>query len=287
MKISGETKLCGIIGQPVRHSLSPVFQNAAFKHAGLNWVYLPFEVEPSGLGDAIAGLKAAGCRGLNVTMPYKHAVIELLDGLSESASMVDAVNTIEFKSGRLIGHNTDGRGFVASLREDAEFDPRGKSAIIIGAGGAARAVALALAQSGLSKLLILNRRPVKAEELMRLIFSRYPDCTVGVSQSPDSDISEYDLIVNTTPVGMEQSPGLPNALEGIEVRQIVYDIIYWPLETEFLKLAKEKGARTMNGARMLLHQGAASFTVWTGRPAPLVEMTAALADELSSQGWSR
>lgn len=278
MLVNGETAFTGIIGRPVRHSLSPVFQNAAFEAVGLNWVYLAFDVVPDELRKSIAGLKAGGCRGLNITMPYKREILPLLDELDETALRVDAVNTVEFRAGRLIGHNTDGAGFIKSLRQDAGFDPRGADVLIIGAGGAARSISVALGQAGARSLIVLNRDVGKAERLVMLIDSYFPDCLVEAAGSGHADPAGFDLLVNATSVGMENNPGLPLATEGLTSAQVVYDIIYWPLETQFLKAAAEKGARTINGLRMLLFQGAESFSIWTGLEAPIGRMAAALEE---------
>jgi shikimate dehydrogenase len=279
VNINGSTVLTGIIGKPVRHSLSPVFQNAAFEYAGLNWVYLAFEVASERLQDAISGLAACNCRGLNVTMPYKQAVLPFLDELDETAAHAGAVNTIEFKNGKLIGHNTDGTGFIKSLERDAGFTAAGKKALIIGAGGAARSIAMALGREGAASIKVLNRNKSKAEKLIGLIGAYFPACEIKIGGLEEADIAGYDLIVNATSVGMENNPGLPLAAEGITPDQIVYDIIYWPLETEFLRAADEKGACTINGLRMLLFQGAESFSIWTGKPAPVDLMAAALKQQ--------
>ncbi len=278
MHANGQTAFAGIIGSPVGHSLSPVFQNAAFEAVGLNWVYLAFDIAPGELQESIAGLSACGCRGLNITMPYKRDILPLLDDLDETALRVDAANTIEFRNGRLIGHNTDGAGFIKSLRQDAAFDPEGSDALIIGAGGAARSISVALGQAGVRSLKILNRDTGKAERLVRLIGSYFPDCLVEVADSGGVDPAGFDLLVNATSVGMENNPGLPLMLEALTPAQVVYDIIYWPLETEFLRIAAEKGAQTINGLRMLLFQGAESFSIWTGLDAPVEHMGAALKE---------
>ena len=278
MYVNGKTAFTGIIGRPVRHSLSPVFQNAAFEAVGLNWVYLAFDIVPDELRESIAGLKASGCRGLNITMPYKQEILPLLDELDETALQVDAVNTVEFRDGRLIGHNTDGAGFIRSLRQDAAFDPRGADVLIIGAGGVACSISVALGQAGVRSLIILNRDVGKAERLVRLIGSYFPDCLVEAAGLGGADPAGFDLLVNATSVGMENNPGLPLATEVLTPAQVVYDIIYWPLETQFLLAAAEKGARTINGLRMLLFQGAESFSIWTGLEAPIERMAAALEE---------
>lgn len=285
MKIYGSTTFTGIIGHPVEHTLSPSFQNAAFERAGLDCVYLPFNVEPARLEISFAGLAAAGCRGLNVTMPHKQAVFNLVDEAVESAAVIKAVNTVEFKGGRSIGHNTDGLGFVRSLKSDAAFDPVGKKVLVIGAGGAAQSIALALAKAGAGEIKILNRTRGKADTIVGLIKTHYAGCSASIARKDNpGDIGGCDLVVNATSIGMASNPGLPLGLDLIRSGQVVYDVIYWPAETEFLRLAKARGARTVNGAGMLLYQGAASFTIWTGLPAPIEEMARALQAELIDHG---
>lgn len=285
MKIDGATAFTGIIGWPIEHTLSPIFQNAAFADVGLNWVYLPFKVSPDQLEQALRGLAAAGCRGLNVTMPHKQEAYALVDDIAESAAVVRAVNTIEFKGGRLIGHNTDGPGFISSLAQEAAFKPVGARVLIVGAGGAAQSIALSLAAAGASAIKILNRTPEKAENIVGLIRTDFSECSASAGDVRDAAaVAESDLIVNATSVGMAANPGAPLALDHLQSGQIVCDVIYWPAETEFLRQAKQRGAKTVNGTSMLLHQGAAAFTVWTGLPAPIREMAAALETELSYRG---
>lgn len=285
MKIDGTTTFAGIIGYPIEHTLSPSFQNIAFEHVGMNCVYLPFSVEPEKLETVFSGLAAAGCLGLNVTMPYKQAVYNLMDEVNNSAEIVEAVNTVEFRDGRSIGHNTDGIGFIRSLKSDSAFEPAGKIALVIGAGGAAKSIALSLAAAGISEIIILNRTREKAEILVRQIRAHFSGCTASIGDGGDPGVVRgCDLIVNATSVGMARKEDLPLKLDLLQPGQIVYDIIYSPAETEFLRLAREKGAGTANGAGMLLHQGAASFSIWTGLPAPIEEMTAALHAGLENRG---
>lgn len=278
MRLDGSTGLTGIIGQPVAHTLSPVLQNTAFDFLGLNWVYLAFEVSPEHLSQAVLGLSACGCRGLNVTMPHKREVLPLLDELSDTARLVGAANTIEFRNGRMVGHNTDGPGFMKSLEADAGFRPEGKSALVLGAGGAARSLVAALAGGGARSIKILNRDASKAEILVGLMAARFQHCSFAVERQFELDLSEFDLVVNATSVGMENNPGLPVPVSTLRPGQIVYDIVYWPLQTELLRAAKARGATIVNGLQMLLHQGAESFSIWTGKAAPIKEMAAALLE---------
>lgn len=286
--IDGNTRLTGIIGYPIEHTLSPAMQNAAFAEAGLNWIYVPFSVDPDHLAAAVNGAKALNFAGLNVTMPHKKEVIKYLDELSAPARIAGAVNTIQFDGDRLVGHNTDGQGFIDSLKHDAGFSPREKNALLIGAGGAARSVAVSLAMSGIRQLAVINRTADKALKLQESIKDNFPDCIVKVLSPDDEKIvslqSESQLIVNTTSIGMLTNPGLPLGMERIGPSHLVYDVIYFPAETEFLREAKKRGAETLNGARMLLYQGATAWQIWTGRPAPIAEMAVALTDELELKG---
>lgn len=288
MKIDGKTKLTGIIGYPIEHTLSPVFQNAAFKKVGLNWVYLPLLVRPIQLGSAIKGLKALNFVGINVTMPHKREVIKYLDELSPTVRISGVANTILFKKNSLVGYNTDGQGFVESLKRNVKFSPRGKNVLLIGAGGAAKSIAVSLALAGIKRLVIINRTPERAQRLQRLIHDNFPRCIVKVLAANDEKIvslqSESQLIVNATSIGMLSNPGLPIGMENIGRKHLVYDVIYEPTETQFLIDAKKRGAKTLNGAYMLLYQGIASWQIWTGQSAPVAAMTAALEAQRRLKG---
>ena len=280
MKIDGKTKLVGIIGWPIEHTFSPNFHNAAFMEAGLDWVYLPLSVLPNDLKAAVDGLKAMGFMGFNVTMPHKKIVIEYLDGLSDEAALADAVNTVKREGDRLIGHNTDGRGFIESLKMDADFIPEGKDALIIGAGGAARSVAISLAMSRISSLTVVNRTLKRAETLTALIRDNFPECEVKVLSQNDEKIvsakKSSQLIVNATSTGMRDNPGLPIDMDSIGTGHLVYDLIYDPVETDFLKRASELGAKTINGIKMLLYQGMIAWEIWTGKKPPADKMAETL-----------
>ncbi|HEB12594.1 MAG TPA: shikimate dehydrogenase [Actinobacteria bacterium] len=277
MEINGATSVTGILGYPIEHTLSPAIQNAAFRESGLNWVYLPFNVHPTKISEALLGLAACECRGLNVTMPHKKVVFDLMDKVEESALIFGAVNTVEFVDGQMIGHNTDGLGFLKSLEVEASFDPNGKRVLIIGAGASAHSIALSLASAGAAQIKLLNRTPEKAENIIRLVKSRFEGCAASIEDMRDTaQVVNCDLIVNATSVGMDINRGLPFSLDLLESGQIVFDVIYDPPETEFLKVARGRGARAMNGAGMLLYQGAAAFSIWTGLPAPIKSMAAAL-----------
>lgn len=285
--ILGTTKVVGIVGHPVVHSLSPVMQNAAFQHLGLDYVDIPLDVQPERLPEALKGISALGMVGTNVTIPHKERVAELVDELTEEARLIGAVNTVTVKDGRLVGDNTDGRGFLKSLLE-AGFDPKGKKAVLLGAGGAARAVAFCLARAGVM-VQISNRTEARAESLSNSIESALgaghsnviPFNTDSLFQS----ICKADLLVNTTPVGMlgiydDQMPIPPECFHD---KLFVYDVIYIPFETPLIEAARKNGLQTLSGIKMLVHQGAIAFETWTGEAAPLEIMESAVTSYLTAR----
>jgi len=265
--IDATTKVVGVIGYPVSHSLSPQMHNSAFAYLGLNYVYLAWEVEPAKLESAIEGVRGLGIVGLNVTIPHKEKVLNLVDELSEEAEMVGAVNTIHNLDGKLIGYNTDVEGFLRALNEELE----GKKAVVVGAGGAGRAVVYALV-SNKARCIILNRTEEKAKELAE----RYKGLgEVRAEKLNPTNLREAlrdaDILVNATSLGMKGEI-IEGIEEGIREDLVVMDLVYNPRETPLLRLAKEKDARIVEGWKMLLHQGAISFEIWTGKKAPLEAM---------------
>lgn len=283
--ISGRTRVCGIFGYPVEHSFSPAMHNAAFAALGLDYIYVPFPVLPANLPGAVAAVRALGLAGVNVTIPHKEAVLPLLDELSEEARLIGAVNTIVNRSGQLHGDNTDGRGFLRSLEEKAGFTPAGKTALILGAGGAARAVAVQLALAGTKRLLLANRSQSRARELAGFVAERtgvrvemVPWPRKDNEMLPGEALLEAELVVQATPMGMH-----PNASETVPLPfdlfrpgQVACDLVYNPVETLFLKKAREAGAAAVDGLGMLLYQGALAFELWTGAAAPVEVMREAL-----------
>ena len=281
MKISGRTKVCALIGNPVEHSLSPIIQNAAFRKLDLDYVYVVFNVKSGDLREAVYGVKALGICGLNVTMPHKTTIIPYLDELDETARKTGSVNTVLNNNGRLVGYTTDGVGALNALKH-AGVDPSGKRIVILGAGGASRSISFTLAEHA-SELVILNRTFSKAKALKDAIRKALGD-RAKVRASPLTDeklsveLADADILINATSVGMK-----PNENE-TPVKQIylrgdlvVFDLIYEPLETRLLREAKSIGAKVVDGLSMLVHQGAASFEIWTGVKAPVdVMMGAAL-----------
>ncbi|NPB04024.1 MAG: shikimate dehydrogenase [Thermotogae bacterium] len=280
MKITGKTAVYGIIGHPVKHSLSPLMQTEAFKEAGIDAVYVPFEVEPENLEEAVSGLRALSVKGFNVTVPHKEKVAQLLDFLTEDAEFLGAVNTVKNENGKLTGYNTDAEGFLRSLIEEG-VELSEKKVLMFGAGGAARAVGYALLKGGVKFLNIVNRNFSRAKAVAELLSKRGNVLVYPLKESTiDVLLKDADIIVNATSVGMkEDDPPLfdySKIPEGITV----VDIIYNPPETPLLKAAKEKGCRTVNGLGMLVHQGAVAFEVWTGRKAPVKKMREVLEREL-------
>ncbi len=275
-EINGATKITGIIGYPLTYTFSPPMHNKAFEALDLNYKYLPFVVEPKALESAIDGIKSLNIKGINVTMPHKETVIDFLDELSAEAATIGAVNTIKNDNGRLIGYNTDARGFIKSLEEES-FNPTGKTAIILGTGGAAKAVAAALARADAKGIVILGRSKNKAEAIAASLISNFRELSVKTLTFEDK------LIVNATPVGMKESRDLlPVPLELINASHFIYDLIYTPLETALINEARHKGARAANGLGMLLYQAASAFEIWTGISAPVEVMRQALIQGLKS-----
>jgi shikimate dehydrogenase len=284
--ITGSTVLVGVMGWPVEHSVSPAMHNAAFAALGLDWVYVPMPVYPDHVGEAVRGLRALGFAGANVTVPHKQAVLAHLDEVSHTAQVVGAVNTIVMRDGQLYGDNTDVAGFLASLR-DAGFDPDGAYCAVLGAGGAARAVVHALAEAGARQVLIYNRHANRAYALCQAM-AKFHTAVRFEAASLDTvaDIGDdTDLLVNTTTRGMwpdtETSPW-PRDLP-IPGQLTVCDLVYNPQETYFLSQARAVGAESVGGLAMFIHQGAAAFELWTGRPAPLAVMQAACLEALRSK----
>ncbi len=268
--MSGATRKAGVIGWPVGESLSPVIHNAAFRALGLDWVYVPLPVPPGGLRDALRGLEALGFSGANVTMPHKTESAELIANLSEDAERLAAVNTVVVGKDGLVGHNTDVPGFERFLRRDADFDPAGKRALLYGAGGAARACALALARGGLAELDLVVRDASRADGVSRAIEGS--DTRLRAFPFGEVPPVSPSLIVNATPLGAAAG-ALP--LPGIGEDTVVVDLLYRPAVTPLLATARAAGARTFGGLGLLLHQAALSFELWTGRQAPLDAMSTA------------
>ena len=262
------TRVAAVIGSPVSHSRSPAIHNAAFAALGLDWVYVAFEVAPGRGADAVAAVRALALAGLSVTMPHKLDVAAAVDELSPAAAALGAVNTVvPLPDGRVAGHNTDGDGFVDSLRAGG-VDPVGMHVVLLGAGGAARAVAVALAAAGAREVTVVNRTAERAGEVARLAGA------VGSVGTP-ADVARADLVVNATSVGMGGDTTLAVDPSLLSARQVVADLVYHPLDTPLLVAAREAGATTVEGLGMLVHQAARQLTLWTGCEAPIAVMDAA------------
>ena len=274
MTISGKTRICALIGDPVEHTMSPVMHNTAYEKLGLDYVYLPFRVKPEHLAKAVEGLRALNVRGFNVTIPHKVSIIPLLDGLDLMAEKIGAVNTVVNTDGELRGYNTDAEGFLRALLEHG-IKPRGKKAVILGAGGAARAITYIMAGKG-ARLTILNRQQELdwAEDIAYFIREDMgKEVKVFELGQLAEAIENVDILVNATSVGMSpaagESPVPSNLLNKVPV---VFDIVYNPMVTRLLREADKAGAKTIGGVDMLAWQGALAFEKWTGQKAPVEVM---------------
>lgn len=278
MKLSASTRLCGVIGYPARHSLSPALHNAAYWALGLDWAYLAFEVPPAEFAAAVAGARALGLRGLSVTMPHKEQAAGLATKRSVTARRLGAANTLTFEGREIVAESTDGTGLVTDLRLACGFDPAGKRCGVVGAGGAARAVVLALAEAGAAEVLVVNRTAVKAHRAAGLAPS------VGRVARAE-ELAGVDLVVNATPVGLgaqtgDSPAGWPAGADPTRLRpgQLAVDLVYHPAETPWLAAAREAGAATRNGLGMLVHQAALQVALWTGERPPVRAMWAAVRE---------
>ncbi len=286
MTINGKTRVCAVIGDPVEHSLSPVMHNAAFQKLGLNLVYVAFKVTRNELKDAISGARSLGLRGLNVTMPHKKAVMSYLDETDSTAEAIGAVNTIVNNQGKLVGYNTDGKGAMIALKENG-ISPEEKKLLLLGAGGAAKAIAFQAAQE-VEELVILNRTSEKTEQLANLLCKKFGKKVKGGALSAEvlkEEMKTADILVNATSVGMHPDVNMsPVPLDLLRRDLCVMDIIYNPFETKLVKDAKAVGAKVVLGLEMLLYQGAVAFEIWTNCPAPVDVMKKAALNKLAEQG---
>jgi shikimate dehydrogenase len=287
---SGRTRVAGVIGDPVAHSLSPALHNAAFAALGLDWVYVAFPVANGSAGSAVGAMRALGIAGLSVTMPHKAEVVDHVDRLGPVAKRLGVVNTISWAgsvgNGDLEGESTDGSGFIDALKGDDGFDPAGRSCVVLGTGGAARAVVLALAGASARSVVVVGRRAEAAYDCSTLADGAG---SVVEAVGPEGRaalagvISEADLLVNATPVGMGESDGIPFDVEPVWIRpgQFVADLIYSPATTPLVSAARSRGATAVNGLGMLIHQAGRQLEMWTRRPAPLEAMSAAALSALA------
>ncbi|AJF07915.1 hypothetical protein GSUB_04970 [Geoalkalibacter subterraneus] len=275
MCIRGTTRVFGIFGDPVAHSLSPVMQNAAFEKARIDAVYVPFHVRPHQLAAAVAGLRSLGIAGLNVTVPHKEKVLDLLDDVDANARLIGAVNTILHRDGRLFGYNTDGVGLLEALRTELDFDPAGSRVLLLGAGGACRAAAVALCYAGAKRIDWVNRTAQRAQKLADEFSAHFPGTAFATypwdfqepSTFPAAALAEVDLVINTTTLGLKgERIALPWHLLSPQVR--IYDMVYASEKTPLCEQAGLHGCRAADGLSMLVGQGEHAFRIWTGVPAP-------------------
>jgi len=278
--------VCGVIGDPIEHTLSPTIHNAAFNHLGLDFVFLAFRVKAVDLESALRGMRGLGIHGLNVTMPHKSSVTAYLDEMDPAVKFLGSANTILNKAGKLSGFNTDGVGASKALRENG-VKLAEKKLLLLGAGGAAKAIAFTLAQEA-GELVILNRANGKAKELAERLTRTIGKKIVGGALTPDAiadNLQDSDVLINATSVGMNPASNqsiVPPQLLRSELT--VMDIVYNPVETKLAKDAQAAGAKVVSGVEMLIYQGAASFEIWTGHSAPIIVMRKAALNKLSGTG---
>jgi shikimate dehydrogenase len=277
---SAASTVVGVIGDPIAHSLSPLLHNAAFDALGLDWVSVAFPVAAGAAETALRGMRALKIAGLSVTMPHKEAAFAAVNETTEVARRLGVVNCVSWRQGDLVGDSTDGEGFLAALRRAVGFDADAKRCLVIGAGGAARAVTLALADAGAAEVVVLNRTAARAESAAALAG---PAGRVGSG----ADVARAELVVQATPIGMTGSDAgatdeLPIDLDALHGGQVVVDLVYHPLETALLRAATKRGAVPVGGLGMLVHQAALALERWTGRDAPVEAMWAA-AEAISAR----
>ena len=282
MLISGKTKIVGIFGYPIEHTLSPLMHNAAFNKLNLDYIYLPFSVEPSELKKAVESLRSLNITGVNITIPHKEKVMKYLDEIDKDACLIGAVNTINNVNGLLKGYNTDGEGFISSLLNEARLKLAGKRVLLIGAGGVGKAIAIKLAEKSVERIVITDKIIEKARKLVRHVVNNISDCyaySVDFNETKVADeISEADILVNATPLGMHKTDPYVVNPKLLRKDLFVYDVIY-NRNTELLNTAKKVGAKNLSGLGMLLYQGAISFEIWTGKKAPIYTMRRVISDK--------
>jgi shikimate dehydrogenase len=283
MNIDGSTKIVGVFGSPITHTASPAMQNAAFAALQMNWVYVAFRVEPQNLRSALAGARDMGLTGVNLTLPHKIIALDIVDEVHSEARRLGSINTVLMEHGRLRGFNTDGYGFAKAIEEEFNLTLEGRRVLVLGAGGAGRAIAVKCALEGAALVCVANRTPEKVEPIAKEIASTQTEFRALKLTSKEiaRHIGEIDLLVNATSVGLKtgESLGLEPTL--FSPKLFVYDTIYRPALTELLRVAAAAGAKVSNGASMLVHQGAKSFEVWTRRKAPVAVMRRALRAEIA------
>ncbi|MEI6084170.1 MAG: shikimate dehydrogenase [Verrucomicrobiota bacterium] len=276
MQIDGSTQIVGVFGAPITHTASPAMHNAAFAALEMNWAYLAFHVDPANLRQALLGVRDMNYRGVNLTIPHKILALDLVDEVDLEARKLGAVNTIVVEAGKLRGFNTDGYGFAKALKEDFDLSLKGKRVLVIGAGGAGRAIAIKCALDGAAKVSVANRTAAKIQPIADEIAKTKTAFQALAMNAIAAALPEVDLLVNATSVGLTAGESLDLPASAFTPALAVYDTIYRPVETPLLRLAADAGAKTSNGLSMLLHQGAKAFEIWAKRKAPLAVMRRAL-----------
>jgi len=285
MKITGSTRITGIIGFPLTHTLSPAMQNTAFESVGLDYVYVPMPVKPQDIERAVKSIVPLGICGVNVTIPYKEKVVEFLDCVTEEAKIIGAVNTIENTNNKLIGHNTDAEGFIISLTTDGNVIAENKHVLMIGAGGVARAIGVKLLVEKIASLAVYDIESRKAKELCQRLGKYFPSASIKpINASQINDVlSGADILINATPVGMNEADDrLLVSLnpEKFHKNMFIFDVVY-NRETCLLKEARKHRIKSEGGMGMLLYQGALAFEIWTGKKAPIKVIKQVLLENLS------
>jgi shikimate dehydrogenase len=283
MAVNYKAELVGVLGQPVAENPTGVMQEAAFQAAGLHWRYLTIEVAPDNLAEAMRGVRAFGMRGINLTIPHKVAVIEHLDELSHESRVIGAVNTVRRDGNRLIGENTDGKGFLRGVRDDVGIDPAGKRVVLLGAGGAARAIATELILAGVSDLLVVNRTAARGEKMAAdLKASTGGPIRFETWAGRFHPAAESDLLVNATSIGLFPDVGaMPDVdLSGLKPDTLICDAVFNPPLTRLLQTALKHGLPILDGLSMLVYQGVIGFQMWTGQDPDERVMREALRDAM-------
>ncbi len=279
MPTNYKDNLVGVFGHPVAENPTCVMQDAAFEHLGLKWRYLTIEVKPAALPEAIRGIRAMGFKGINLTIPHKVAVMPLLDAIADDARLIGAVNTVRLAGDRLIGENTDGKGFLRGVREEAGVDPKGAHVVVLGAGGAARAIAVECALAGATPITIVNRSEERGAALADHLTQNLRATAHFVPWQGDFAVGkDTDILVNATSIGLfpDGDTMPPISMEALQTACLVCDVIPNPPDTRFIKTARARGHRTLTGLPMLVNQGAIGFKMWTGLDAPEKVMRVAL-----------
>ena len=279
MAANYKAELVGVFGHPVAENPTGVMQEAAFRAAVLDWRYLTIEVTPDGLADAVRGIRAMGFRGINLTIPHKLAIMEHLDEIAADAQKIGAVNTVRRDGDRLIGENTDGKGFLRGVREEAGVDPRGKRVVLLGAGGAARAIAVELALAGAADIRVYNRSAERGQAMVRDLVSRTgAQADFRLWDAPCGVGPDVDILVNATSIGLYPDvDAMPDVVFGdLNPALLACDVIPNPPDTPFLRTARARGVQTLDGLSMLVYQGVIGFELWTGEKAPEDVMKQAL-----------